>query len=163
MIICCEYYIDLYLESDEALMVIANNYNNDETRYTYEILLLLVFLQVVTRSNFRPQQKYRIDFVLYFLVYGELQSWHQKQVYLNRGKDVTKVTTINTWNNNENCLEDEGRMTIVPYYPCVTFNIIFWTHSNIDFTIIFLFQIRRRRNAIRCWLGIFAQITQRLN
>ena len=55
-------------------MVIANNRNNDETRYTYEILLLLVFLQVVTRSNFRPQQKYKIDIVLYFLVFGELQS-----------------------------------------------------------------------------------------
>ena len=136
--------------SDIVLMVIANNTNNDDTRYTYEILLLLVCLQVVTKSNFRPQ-KYRIDFVLQFLVYGELQSWHQKKVYLNRGKHVTTVTSINTWINDENCLEDEGQMTIVPYYPCVAYKIIFCTHSNIDFTMIFSFRIR-------CWLGIFAQI-----
>ena len=58
---------------DIVLMVFANNPNNDESKYTYEILLLLVFLQVVMRSNFRPKQKYQIDFVLWFLVNGELQ------------------------------------------------------------------------------------------
>ena len=130
-------------------MVFANNSNNNENRYTYEILLLRVFLQVVMRSNFRPKQKYQIDFVLCFLVYGELQWWHQKKVYLNRGKHITTVTTINTWINNENCLEDEGQMTIVPYYPCVTFNIIFCIHSNIGFTIIFSFEIRRFRDIMQ--------------
>ena len=123
-------------------MVFANNSNNNENRYTYEISLLRVFLQVVMRSNFRPKQKYQIDFVLWFLVNGELQWWHQKKVYLNRGKHITTVTTINTWINNENCLEDEGQMTIVPYYPYVTFNILFCIHSNIGFTIIFSFEIR---------------------
>ena len=130
-------------QMDIVLMVFANNPNNDESKYTYEILLLLVFLQVVMRSNFRPKQKYQIDFVLWFLVNGELQWWHQKKVYLNRGKHITTVTTINTWINNENCLEDEGQMTIVPYYPYVTFNILFCIHSNIGFTIIFSFEIFR--------------------
>ena len=51
-------------KSDIILMVFANNSNNNENRYTYEILLLRVFLQVVMRSNFRPKQKYKIDFVL---------------------------------------------------------------------------------------------------
>ena len=54
-------------------MVIENNPNGGDNRHTYEILLLIVFLQVVTRSNFRPQQKYSIYVLRYFLVYGELQ------------------------------------------------------------------------------------------